>query len=117
VAGSETLSRHAAALDRAAESARTDIGVLLEDLPRAEASSRAMGEELRQSGREASAQAASLEAQLAAISGRAREAEDQVGGASQRLVAHLTQIESAGAAAAMRVGEPGHGFGAGRCAA
>jgi DNA repair exonuclease SbcCD ATPase subunit len=106
-AGSETLSRHAAALDRAAESARTDIGVLLEDLPRAEASSRAMGEELRQSGREASAQAASLEAQLAAISGRAREAEDQVGGAAQRLVAHLTQIESAGAAAAMRVGESG----------
>ena len=106
-AGSETLSRHAALLDRAAESARTDIGVLLDDLPRAEASSRAMAEELRQSGREASAQAASLEAQLAAITGRAREAEDQVGGASQRLVAHLTQIESAGAAAAMRVGEAG----------
>nr|WP_314447121.1 hypothetical protein [uncultured Sphingomonas sp.] len=105
--GSETLSRHAAALDRAAESARIDVGVLLDDLPRAEASSRAMGEELRQAGREASAQAASLEAQLAAISGRAREAEDQVGGASQRLVAHLTQIESAGAAAAMRVGETG----------
>jgi hypothetical protein len=106
-AGSETLSRHAAVLDRAAESARTDIGVLLDDLPRAEASSRAMAEELRQSGLEASAQAASLEAQLAAISGRAREAEDQVGGASQRLVAHLTQIESAGAAASLRVGEVG----------
>jgi hypothetical protein len=105
--GSETLSRHAVALDRAAENARADIGVLLEDLPRAEASSRAMAEELRQSGREASAQAASLEAQLAAISGRAREAEDQVGGSSQRLVAHLTQIESAGAAAAVRVGEAG----------
>ena len=107
VAGSETLTRHAATLDRAAESARIDVGVLLEDLPRAEASSRAMGEELRAAGREASAQSASLEAQLAAISGRAREAEDQVGGASQRLVAHLTQIESAGAAAAMRVSETG----------
>ena len=107
VAGSETLTRHAAALDRAAESARIDVGVLLDDLPRAEASSRAMGEELRSAGREASAQSAALEAQLAAISGRAREAEDQVGGASQRLVAHLTQIESAGAAAAMRVSETG----------
>lgn len=106
-AGSETLGRHAAALDRAAESARTDIGVLLEDLPRAEASSRAMSEELRSSGREASAQAAALEAQLAAISGRAREAEDQVGGAAQRLVAHLTQIESAGAAATTRVTDVG----------
>ncbi|WP_300974118.1 hypothetical protein [Sphingomonas sp. LHG3406-1] len=106
-AGSETLSRHAAALDRAAESARTDIGVLLEDLPRAEASSKAMAEELRVSGREASAQAAALEAQLAAVSGRAREAEDNVSGAAQRLVAHLTQIESAGAAAAARVGDAG----------
>lgn len=105
--GSEVLARHAAALDRAAESARTDVGVLLEDLPRAEASSRAMAEELRSSGREASAQAAALEAQLAAISGRAREAEDVVGGASQRLVAHLTQIESAGAAASARVGDVG----------
>lgn len=104
-AGSEVLGRHAAALDRAAESARNDIAVLLDDLPRAEASSRAMAAELRGSGREASAQAASLEAQLAAISGRAREAEDMVGGAAQRLVAHLTQIETAGSAAAARVGD------------
>ncbi|GAA4019749.1 hypothetical protein GCM10022280_19760 [Sphingomonas swuensis] len=108
-AGSDALARHAAVLDRAAESARTDIGVLLEDLPRAEASSRAMAEELRSSGREASAQAAALEAHLAAVTGRAREAEDVVGGAAQRLVAHLTQIESAGAAAAMRVADAGTG--------
>ena len=108
-AGSEALSRHATALDLAAESARNDIGVLLDDLPRAEASSRAMAEELRSSGREASGQAASLEAQLAAITGRAREAEDVVGGAAQRLVAHLTQIESAGAAAATRVVDAGTG--------
>jgi hypothetical protein len=106
-AGSEALTRHAAALDRAAESARNDVAVLLDDLPRAEASSRAMAEELRSSGREASAQAASLEAQLAAITGRAREAEDSVGGAAQRLVAHLTQIESAGAAATSRVSDAG----------
>jgi hypothetical protein len=105
--GSDTLVRHAALLDRAAESARTDIGVLLEDLPRAEASSRAMAAELREAGRESSAQAAALEAQLAAVSGRAREAEDVVGGAAQRLVAHLTQIESAGAAAATRVSDAG----------
>ena len=105
--GGEALARHAAALDRAAESARTDIGVLLEDLPRAEASSRAMADELRSSGREASAQAAALEAQLAAVTGRAREAEDVVGGSAQRLVAHLTQIESAGAAAATRVSDVG----------
>ncbi len=104
-AGAENLARHGLALDRAAENARTDLGVLLEDLPRAEASARAMSEELRGSGREASAQASSLEAQLAAVTARAREADESVGGASQRLVAHLTQIESAGAAAATRVSD------------
>jgi hypothetical protein len=101
--GAQTLSQHSAALDRAAESARNDICVLLEDLPRAEASARAMAEELRGTGRDASAQTAALEAQLAAISARGREADEVVGSASQRLVAHLTQIESAGAAAAARV--------------
>jgi hypothetical protein len=104
-AGADRLAQHSLALDRAAENARTDLGVLLEDLPRAEASARAMSEELRDSGREASAQASSLEAQLAAVTARAREADESVGGASQRLVAHLTQIESAGAAAATRVSD------------
>jgi hypothetical protein len=103
--GAEQLARHSLTLDRAAENARTDLGVLLEDLPRAEATARAMSEELRGSGREASAQASSLEAQLAAVTARAREADESVGGASQRLVAHLTQIESAGAAAATRVSD------------
>ena len=103
--GADKLAQHSLALDRAAENARTDLGVLLEDLPRAEATARAMSEELRGSGREASAQASSLEAQLAAVTARAREADESVGGASQRLVAHLTQIESAGAAAATRVSD------------
>lgn len=103
--GAQTLAHHSAALDRAAESARNDIGVLLEDLPRAEASARAMAEELRGSGRDATAQTAALEAQLAAITSRTREADEVVGGAAQRLVAHLTQIESAGAAAATRIGD------------
>lgn len=103
--GAEVLSRHGQALDRAAENARADIGVLLTDLPRAELSARAMAEELRGSGLEASSQAAALEAQLHGLASRAREADESVGGAAQRLVAHLTQIESAGGAAATRVSE------------
>src|SRR4029079_11455714 len=39
---SERLARHGQTLDRAAESARNDIAVLLEDLPRAEASARSV---------------------------------------------------------------------------
>ena len=39
--------RHGEALDRAAEAARIDIGVLLEDLPRAEATARVDGRAMR----------------------------------------------------------------------
>ena len=47
---SERLKRHGEALDRAAESARNDIAVLLEDLPRAEETARAVAEQLRSVG-------------------------------------------------------------------
>ena len=102
---SERLSRTGDAVDRAAEQARTDIAVLLDDLPRAEATSRAIAEQLRGIGTETTARAADLGQQVAALTERTREADEQVGSAAQRLVTHLTQIESAGAAAAARVGE------------
>src|SRR4051794_32124589 len=44
---SEKLMRHGAALDRAAEAARNDIAVLLEDLPTAEQTARSLAEQLR----------------------------------------------------------------------
>ena len=106
-AGTALLSEHGAALDRAAENARNDIGVLLEDLPRAEASARAMAESLRGAGADASAQATAFESHVAALTERTREADDTVDHAAQRLVAHLARIDSVGAAAAIRVGEAG----------
>src|SRR5687768_6485514 len=102
---SERLSRSGQAVDRAAEQARTDIAVLLDDLPRAEATTRAIAEQLRRIGTDTTTRTADLEQQVAALTERTREADDQVGSAAQRLVTHLTQIESAGAAAAARVGE------------
>src|ERR671912_621352 len=102
---SDRLSRTGQAVDRAAEQARTDIAVLLDDLPRAEATSRAIAEQLRRIGTDTTTRTADLEQQIAALTERTREADDQVGSAAQRLVTHLTQIESAGAAAAARVGE------------
>src|SRR3990170_5809916 len=102
---SDRLSRTGQAVDRAAEQARTDIAVLLDDLPRAEATTRAIAEQLRGIGTETTARTADLGQQVAALTERTREADDQVGSAAQRLVTHLTQIESAGAAAAARVGE------------
>ncbi|MBA3667220.1 MAG: hypothetical protein H0W65_05815 [Sphingomonas sp.] len=111
-AGSRTLADHGAALDRAAESARTDIGVLLTDLPLAENSARRMAETLREAGRSATEQAAEFEGHVGSLASQARQADDIVHQASQRLLAQLTHIESAGAAAALRVGEVGGEAGA-----
>ena len=106
----EQLVRHGVALDRAAESARTDIAVLLEDLPKAETHARSISEQLRGAAMETATRTAQFDQQLAALSERTREADEIVSGAAQRLVAHLTHIESAGAAAAVRVSEAETGF-------
>jgi len=106
-AGSRTLAEHGEALDRAAEAARTDIGVLLSDLPQAEDSASRMAETLREAGRAATEQAAGFEQQVNQLATQARQADSIVHEASERLLAHLTHIESAGAAAALRVSDAG----------
>ena len=102
---SERLARHGEALDRAAESARTDVAVLLEDLPRAEATARTIAEQLRSAGSETAARTVQFGEQVSTLTGRAREADHAMAEASERLAARLAEIESAGAAAATRVGE------------
>ena len=102
---SERLARHGEALDRAAESARTDVAVLLEDLPRAEATARTIAEQLRSAGSETAARTVQFGEQVRTLTGRAREADQAMAEASERLAARLAEIESAGAAAATRVGE------------
>ena len=106
-AGSRALADHGAALDRAAEAARTDIGVLLADLPQAEDSARRMAATLRDAGHAATQHAAGFEAQVNQLAAQARQADEVVHEASERLLAHLTHIESAGAAAALRVSDAG----------
>ncbi|MDQ8754777.1 hypothetical protein RCO27_00915 [Sphingosinicella sp. LHD-64] len=101
--GSTELDRSAQALDAAAGSARVDIGVLLTDLPRAEAQARAVAESMRSAGLNAHEQAAGLEGYLAALTARGREADEVVGGAAQRLGAHVARIESSASAASERM--------------
>ena len=103
--GSERLAAHGEALDRAASAARVDIGVLLDDLPRAEASARSMAESLRSSGSEALSHAARFEAQVQSLAERARDADSVVSGAAQRLMAQVAEIEAAGERASGRIGE------------
>jgi hypothetical protein len=107
---SESLARHGEALDRAAESARNDVAVLLTDLPRAEATAMGLAEQIRTLGSDSLGHAADFERQVGVLSDRTRDADELVAAAAQRLVAHLTHIESAGAAAASRVGEAESGF-------
>ena len=105
--GSRTLAQHGEALDRAAEAARTDIGVLLTDLPQAEDSARRMADTLRDAGRSAVEQAAQFENRVSQLSAQTEQADTIVREASQRLLASLSQIESAGASAATRIWDAG----------
>ena len=100
----EKLREHGVALDRAAEHARNDIAVLLEDLPRAEQTARAVAEQIRNVGAESGNKAASLERQVSALAERTQSADQIVGEATERLTAHLTKIEHASGAAAAKVG-------------
>ncbi|HUP67326.1 MAG TPA: hypothetical protein VM145_03830, partial [Sphingomicrobium sp.] len=101
----EKLRRHGEALDRAAEAARNDLGVLLEDLPRAEQTARMLAEQLRAAGNESTQKTAEFGQHVGQLSEKAREADQLVAEATQRLVTRLAEIESAGVAASGRVNE------------
>ena len=102
---SEKLKRHGDALDRAAEAARNDIAVLLEDLPRAEQTARAVAEQIRSVGSESAAKAEAFGQQVGKLADRTRTADDLVAEATNRLATRLAEIETASAAAAAHVGE------------
>ena len=102
---SEKLMRHGEALDRAAEAARTDIAVLLEDLPRAEQTARAVADELRAVGSESTNKAADFSRQVSELADRTRGADELVAEATDRLAARLAEIEAAGTNAAARVND------------
>ncbi|MFL6858022.1 MAG: hypothetical protein ACJ8EB_08965 [Allosphingosinicella sp.] len=105
-----TLDRKAAELESAAAAAKIDIGVLMSDLPRAEEQARAVSEAMKEAGLGAHGQASALEAQLAALAARGREADEVLGGAAQRLAAHVARIESSAGTAATRIDEASAGM-------
>lgn len=102
---SELLRVRGEALDRVAESARNDIAVLLDDLPRAEQTARALAEQLRSAGSESIERTALLGRQVGDLAVRTREADRLIGEAVDRLSARLVEIETAGGSATARVGE------------
>ena len=102
---SERLKRHGEALDRAAESARNDIAVLLEDLPRAEQSARGVAEQLRAVGSESATKTSLLGEQVSSLAERTTDADRIISEATDRLAARLAEIDVAGTAAAGRLNE------------
>lgn len=102
---SETLKRHSEALDRAAESARNDVAVLLGDLPRAEETTRQLSEQLRSIGGQSAERTAALGRQVSELAEKTREADQLIIEATTRLAERLAEIDAAGTAAAGRVGE------------
>src|SRR5580765_5826462 len=86
---SEKLKQHGEASDRAAEAARNDIAVLLDDLPRAEQTARAVAEQIRTVGNESAGKAASLGQQVSDLAERTQSAEHLISEATARLGARL----------------------------
>jgi len=110
---STELVAHSAVLDRAAENVRTDLGVMMADLPLAESQALRMADALRAAGQHSVEQASAFQASVEALSAQTAQADSTIHDAAQRLVQHLAQVESAGAAAALRVQEAGDATNAG----
>ena len=110
---STELVAHSAVLDRAAENVRTDLGVMMADLPLAESQALRMADALRAAGQHSVEQASAFQASVEALSAQTAQADSTIHDAAQRLVQHLAQVESAGAAAALRVREAGDATNAG----
>jgi len=106
----DRLVKSGEALDRAAESARNDVAVLLEDLPRAEATAHSLAEKIRSVGTESAAKAANFGTQIEALSDRTRDADRLIAEATDRLAARLAEIELAGANASGKVAEAESSF-------
>ena len=102
---SAKLDARSEALEKAAEKARGELDVLMGDLPKAEDQAIQVAERMKEAGLTAHSQAGALEGQLSALIARGREADEVVGGAAQRLGAHLTRVESTTGAATVRMQE------------
>jgi predicted nucleic acid-binding Zn-ribbon protein len=99
------LRQHGDALDRAAGAARVDIGVLLEDLPRAEETTRQLAEQLRAIGGQSAEKAAAFGRQVGELAQSTRDADQLITDATDRLAARLAEIETAGSTGAARVAD------------
>lgn len=88
-----TLSRDAEALHQSSQAARSDLTAMLGDMPKAQAQTVEMTATLDAAGLAAHERTGALDAQIAALVARSREADEVAGGAAQKLAAHLARVE------------------------
>jgi len=96
-------SNHAHRLSEAASGAQASVEILLASLPRARSDTEEVTRLLERTGLSAGEHAASLDAQLVALSERGREADAVAGGAATRLAAHINRMEATSETAGARL--------------
>lgn len=101
----ETIVRHTQTLRGSASAARGDLAVLLANLPKAQIQTRQMVSALQEAGLTAHEKAGALDAQLALLTERGREADQIAGNAAQKLAAHLSRMEGVSEVAGARLEE------------
>jgi hypothetical protein len=99
----ESIGRQTQALTGSAATARGDLAVLLANLPKANVQTRQMITALQEAGLTAHEKAGALDAQLALLTTRGREADEIAGNAAQKLAAHLSRMEGVSEVAGARL--------------
>ncbi|KTT76246.1 hypothetical protein NS334_01370 [Sphingomonas endophytica] len=94
---------HARALGTATGEAAERLSALLAALPRVEAETRHLAGSIDQAGLVAYEHSAALDAQVAALVARGREAEQVAGGAAEKLAAYMQRMEATSATAGARL--------------
>ncbi|VXD03683.1 conserved hypothetical protein [Sphingomonas sp. 8AM] len=94
---------HARALVNATGHAAEQLEALLGALPRATDETRTLAATIDQAGLVAYEHSAALDAQVAALAARGREAESVAGGAAEKLAAYMQRMEATSATAGLRL--------------
>ncbi|MEG8038366.1 hypothetical protein QP166_03040 [Sphingomonas sp. LR60] len=94
---------HARTLASATDHAADQLEALLGALPRATDETRTLAATIDQAGLVAYEHSAALDAQVAALAARGREAESVAGGAAEKLAAYMQRMEATSATAGLRL--------------
>ena len=97
------LARDAELLHQSTGGARGNLDAMIGDLPRIQTQTVQLTGSIEATGMVAYERAGALDAQIAALVARGREADEVAGGAAQKLAAHLARVEGVSDAAGARL--------------